>query len=170
MGIGASSAGRPQPAIGAASECHHIFRHWTTPEERQEIVGALDYARSIGDESGILIALVQLLQPCDARSADTAIVRPVDGNSALQYVETPGHSPDVNGGRVPVAAVVDVTEPGDDRVSWRGQVVAHIHRVDDGTSTGCCVVVCVDAGSARGREAGQRYQVDIHQVRVLHES
>lgn len=45
-------------------ECHHIFHHANTPEERKRAVEALEYARSVGDSTGVMVALAAL-QSCE---------------------------------------------------------------------------------------------------------
>ncbi|MEV4079157.1 hypothetical protein AB0J43_02540 [Nonomuraea fuscirosea] len=50
--------------------CHHLFHHPQTPAERETIVKQLNYCRSIGDGQGVLVALVQLTQPCTSLESD----------------------------------------------------------------------------------------------------
>jgi hypothetical protein len=44
----------------AANQCHHIIRHACTPAERKAAKKALEYARSVGDSQGVMIALARL--------------------------------------------------------------------------------------------------------------
>ncbi|WP_237101358.1 hypothetical protein [Nonomuraea sp. MG754425] len=44
--------------------CHHLFHHPQTPKERDAVVKQLNYCRSIGDDQGMMIVLVQLTEPC----------------------------------------------------------------------------------------------------------
>ncbi|MEV1003344.1 hypothetical protein [Nonomuraea sp. NPDC050202] len=50
--------------------CHHLFHHPQTPAERETIVKQLNYCRSIGDGPGVMVALVQLTQPCSSPEPD----------------------------------------------------------------------------------------------------
>ncbi|MGR6921244.1 hypothetical protein ACU635_43970 [[Actinomadura] parvosata] len=50
--------------------CDHLFHHPQTPDERKAIAQQLDYCRSIGDGPGVLVALVQLTQPCTSPERD----------------------------------------------------------------------------------------------------
>ena len=40
--------------------CHCFIRHPVTESERKAVADRLEYAREIGDQNGILIALAQL--------------------------------------------------------------------------------------------------------------
>ncbi|MFF3848018.1 hypothetical protein [Streptomyces sp. NPDC002328] len=51
-----------------ARTCHHVIAHWTTDEERQQLVAALAYARDVGDAQALPLLIAQLTQPCDART------------------------------------------------------------------------------------------------------
>ena len=53
-----------QPAV--KPECHCLIHHPRTPEEREQVDQALEYARRVGDPVGIEIALAQLSGPCPA--------------------------------------------------------------------------------------------------------
>ncbi|WP_187414101.1 hypothetical protein [Nonomuraea sp. PA05] len=50
--------------------CHHLFHHPQTSTERDAIVQQLNYCRSIGDGQGVLVALVQLTEPCSSPESD----------------------------------------------------------------------------------------------------
>ncbi|MET9318793.1 hypothetical protein ABZX75_01125 [Streptomyces sp. NPDC003038] len=47
--------------------CNHIFAHPQTAEQRARVEAALDNARRTGDAQGVLVAMAQLLGPCDVR-------------------------------------------------------------------------------------------------------
>ena len=47
--------------------CHCFIRHPVTESERKAVADRLEYAREIGDQNGILIALAQLTGNCPAR-------------------------------------------------------------------------------------------------------
>ncbi|MFE3577963.1 hypothetical protein [Streptomyces vinaceus] len=47
--------------------CNHLFAHPQTPEQRARVEAALDNARLTGDAQGVLVAMAQLLGPCDVR-------------------------------------------------------------------------------------------------------
>jgi len=42
------------------TECHCFIRHARTPAEREQIVKGLEYARSVRDATGTMLALAQL--------------------------------------------------------------------------------------------------------------
>jgi hypothetical protein len=35
-------------------ECRHLIAHWTAAAEREQLLDGIDYARSIGDLTGLL--------------------------------------------------------------------------------------------------------------------
>ncbi|MFF7613502.1 hypothetical protein [Streptomyces lavendulae] len=47
--------------------CNHLFAHPQTPEQRTRVEAALDNARRTGDTTGVMVAMAQLLGPCDVR-------------------------------------------------------------------------------------------------------
>ncbi len=42
------------------ARCHCIIAHATNDEERKKVTQALEYARSVGDSVGIMLALARL--------------------------------------------------------------------------------------------------------------
>jgi hypothetical protein len=56
--------GKNRPA-----ECHCVFRHAITPDERAAVSKELDYSRKISDLRGIQLALVRLAGYCPARNS-----------------------------------------------------------------------------------------------------
>lgn len=52
---------KPEPS------CNHVFAHPQTPEQREQVEAALENARLTGDTHGLLIAMIQLTDPCDVR-------------------------------------------------------------------------------------------------------
>ncbi|WP_406738589.1 hypothetical protein OG365_24540 [Streptomyces sp. NBC_00853] len=52
---------KPEPA------CNHVFAHPQTPEQRARVEDALKNARQTGDAQGVMVAMAQLLGPCDVR-------------------------------------------------------------------------------------------------------
>ncbi len=56
-----------------SNNCHCFIRHAITPEDRKTVTHRLEYAREIGDNNGLIIALAQLTGHCPARrpSADS---------------------------------------------------------------------------------------------------
>lgn len=51
--------------------CHCFIRHATTPDERKAAAKQLDYARSVGDTNGIIIAIAALSGDCPGREDKT---------------------------------------------------------------------------------------------------
>ena len=47
--------------------CHCIIRHATTDAERKQAAEALDYARSLGDSIGTMVAIAAL-SPCPSQT------------------------------------------------------------------------------------------------------
>ncbi len=52
-----------------SSDCHCLIRHPFTDQERAEVAQALEYARAIGDPTGIMLALAQLTGACPAKGS-----------------------------------------------------------------------------------------------------
>lgn len=50
----------------ADTKCHHFIRHAVTNDERAQVREALKYARKVGDNVGIMLALSQL-SPCGSK-------------------------------------------------------------------------------------------------------
>lgn len=44
-------------------ECHHFIRHAVTDQDRAQVTTALEYARTVGDDAGMRLAIAQL-SPC----------------------------------------------------------------------------------------------------------
>ena len=51
--------------------CHCFIRHATAPDEREAARKRLEYARSIGDTNGIIIAIAALSGDCPGRETTT---------------------------------------------------------------------------------------------------
>jgi hypothetical protein len=51
----------------AIPQCHHVIAHWVTAKDLEQINGAIDYAREIGDTAALPLLLAQLTLPCQAR-------------------------------------------------------------------------------------------------------
>ncbi len=60
--VNITGIGKPQEdgAMAIRSKCHHIILHAVTKEERAEVNKRLEYSRSIGDSTGVILALAQL--------------------------------------------------------------------------------------------------------------
>ncbi|MFD4397229.1 hypothetical protein [Kitasatospora sp. NPDC058478] len=55
--------------------CHHLFNHPATDADHVQLAEALAYARSIGDNTGIMIGLARLYGAAACRAELTAAAR-----------------------------------------------------------------------------------------------
>lgn len=58
---------RPSAEVLPARRCTCVIAHAQNDAERAQVQTALDTALKIGDAHGVLIACLQLMQPCPAR-------------------------------------------------------------------------------------------------------
>ncbi|MDX3020109.1 hypothetical protein [Streptomyces acidiscabies] len=47
--------------------CNHVIAHWVTEDDRQQITGAIAYARNVGDLEALPLLIARLTGSCEAR-------------------------------------------------------------------------------------------------------